>query len=226
VTPRARVLVLVLLIGVVAVSSALAGSHSNGVKLTSSLDGKAVLPLRSHWIAYPQTHAQIAEVDFFIDGYHAWTSTSSPWTYGDEGNWLVTSFIKPGMHTFTVRATLSASETAVDKFQARVVAPPRPPAKLAGAWTRAGRTLLIGTTGWAIGPNQRFDARYVTNGEVSIGPEIVNRPEQVPTCGTDPPQNWTVVLSAGGKGMQLSPIGKDPCSARLTALQGTWKRSR
>jgi len=220
--------ILVFLAFVVAVSSALARSEANtGFTVTSSLDGKTVLPVRSHWIAYPKidpSQGQVAEVDYLIDGFHAWTAHSSPWYYGDNGNWLVTTILKPGLHTFTVRAVVSPDTVAVDKFKARVVAPPKPPARLAGSWSRAGRTLFIAKTGWTIGPNQIFDARYLANGNAVLGPEIVDRPEQPPTCGANPPQSWKLVLSTRGKRMQLRPIGSDPCRARLAVLQGTWKR--
>jgi hypothetical protein len=226
-TLRSRVLSLALLTGVVAVSSALAGRNDTSFTVTSSLDGKSVLPQRSHWIAYPKidpSQGQVAEVDYLIDGFHAWTAHSSPWYYGDSGNWLVTTFLKPGLHTFTVRAVVLPDKVAVDKFRARVIAPPKLPAKLAGRWVRAGRTLLIAKTGWGIGPNQWFDARYLPNGNVVLGPELVDRPEQSPVCGTDPPLNWKVALPAGGKRMQLGPIGSDPCSPRVAALRGTWTR--
>jgi hypothetical protein len=219
--------ILVFLAFVVAASSALARSEASTFTVTSSLDGRTVLPRRSHWIAYPQldpSQGHVAEVDYLIDGFHAWTAHSSPWYYGDNGNWLVTTILKPGLHTFTVRAVVSPEKLAVDKFQARVIAPPRPRARLAGSWSRAGRTLFIAKTGWTVGPNQIFDARYLANGNVVLGPEIIDRPEQPPTCGANPPQSWKVVLSASGKRMQLRPVGSDPCRARLAVMQGTWKR--
>ena len=135
-TVQVPLLVVALLAAVVAVSSALAGRNDSGFTVTSSLDGKSVLPLRSHWIAYPQidpSQGQVADVDYLIDGFHAWTAHSSPWYFGDNGNWLVTSILKPGMHTFTVRAVVAQDKVAVDKFRARVIAPPRPPARLAGS---------------------------------------------------------------------------------------------
>jgi hypothetical protein len=225
---RPRLLSLALLTALIAVSAALAGRSDTSLTVTSSLDGKAVLPLRSHWIAYPKidpSQGQIAEVDYLIDGFHAWTAHSSPWYYGDKGNWLVTSILKPGLHTFTVRAVVSADKVAIDKFQARVIAPPRPPAKLAGSWTRASRTLLILKTGWGVGSNQFFDVHYLANGNALIGPEIVDRPEQPPTCGADPPHAWKVALAAGGRRMQLRPIGSDQCSDRVAALKGAWTRT-
>ena len=224
---RRRIAMIGFLAAIVGVSSALAGVSDTSFTVTSSLDGKSVLPVRSHWIAYPQidsSQGPVAEVDYLIDGFHAWTAHSSPWYFGDSGNWLVTTILKPGLHTFTVRAVVSPDTVAVDKFQARVVAPPKPPARLAGSWRRAGRTLFIAKTGWTIGPNQIFDARYLANGNAVLGPEIIDRPEQPPTCGANPPQSWKLVLSTRGKRMQLRPIGSDPCRARLAVLQGTWKR--
>ena len=42
-----------------------------------------------------------------------------------DGNWLVTSFLKPGAHTFTVRVITSGGNTATDTVQASVTVPPR-----------------------------------------------------------------------------------------------------
>ena len=227
--PRKRPLALVLLAGLVAVSSALAGRSDTSFTVTSSLDGKTVLPLRSHWIAYPKldpSQGQVAEVDYLIDGYHAWTEHSAPYYYGGDGNWLVTSILKPGLHTFTVRAVTADNQVAIDKFQARVTAPPQPPAKLAGRWTRGGgRTLWISKTGWTIGPNSIVDAQYQPNGNVVLGVLIIDRPEQQPACGANPPQNYNVTLSAAGKRMQLAPSGSDPCSIRAATFKGTWTRA-
>jgi len=217
--------ILVLLAFVAAVGSALARSDASTFAVNSSLDGKAVLPVRSHWIAYPKldpAQGQVAEVDYLIDGFHSWTARSAPWYFGDNGNWLVTTILRPGVHTFTVRAVAPPDKVAVDTFQARVVAPPRPPAALAGSWSRAGRTLFIAKTGWTIGPNQIFDASYLGNGNVELGPEVIDRPEQPPTCGTSPPQSWKATLSASRKRMELRPIGSESCRTRLAVLRGTW----
>jgi hypothetical protein len=227
-TARSRVLSLALLIAVVAVSSALAGRNDSSFTVTSSLDGKTVLPVRSHWIAYPKidpSQGQVAEVDYLIDGYHSWTAHSSPWYFGDKGNWLVTTILKPGLHTFTVRALTADNQVAIDKFQARVIAPRRPPAKLAGSWSRAGHTLWIAKNGWVIGPNQAVDVQYLPNGNVVLGTLIIDRPEQTPACGPNPRQSYKVTLSAGGKRMQLAPIGRDSCRIRAATFKGAWTRA-
>jgi hypothetical protein len=236
-TLRKRLLALVLLAGVVAVSSALASRGDTGFTVTSSLDGKTVLPVRSQWIATPQNAQNVSEVDYFIDGFHAWTEHKAPYYYGSDNNWLVTSFLKPGLHTFMVRATTTDNQVANDSVKAQVVAPPPPPARFTGTWTLKKathaqrpplKTFTITAKGWTIGPNFRLDAQYLPSGNVVLGTLIIDRPEQVDNvCGDQPPlHKWHVAFSADGKRMQLDPIGSDPCHSRRAALQGTWTRGR
>src|SRR5262249_15397274 len=167
---RLHVLALATVASVIAVSSALAGRSDTILTVTSSLDGKTVLPLRSHWIAFAKDAQSIDHVDFFIDGYHAWTehavgTEQAGLYFGGRGNWLIPTFLKPGVHKFVVRAYDVANQMAVDTVQARVVAPPAPPAKLAGSWQRTtpSGTLLIAKNGWTIHPNAFVDARYLAN---------------------------------------------------------------
>jgi hypothetical protein len=118
---------------------ATAGSaaSSPGFKVTSTLDGHTTLPHRLHWQAFPsEPAADITEVDYLIDGKLAWVEHITPYFYGDDGNYLVTSFLAPGTHTFTVRAIDARGHTATDTVTAAVTAAPAPPAGLAGAWTR------------------------------------------------------------------------------------------
>jgi hypothetical protein len=224
-TPRKRLLVLVLLAGVVAVSSALAGRSDAGFTVTSSLDGKTVLPIRSHWIATPNDTQSIDHVDYFIDGYHAWTQHQAPWYYGDNGNWLITTFLKPGMHKFVVRAYDVANQLATDTVQAQVLPARKPPAKLAGSWKSGSQMLLIAKNGWTIHPNAIVDAQYLTNGTIVLGPQIIDRPEQTPYCGSNPPQTWKATIAAGDKRMTLAPIGKDACGIRVTVFKHAWIRA-
>src|SRR5262245_58715991 len=97
-----RWLAVLVFLAFVVVSSALARSDaSSKFTVTSSLDGKKVLPLRIRWIANPHTALpNIAEVVFLIDGQAAWTAHQPPYCYGAiEGvcNRLVTSFLTPGV---------------------------------------------------------------------------------------------------------------------------------
>jgi hypothetical protein len=227
-TRRARLLALALLAGIVAASSALAGRSDTGFTVTSSLDGKTVLPIRSHWIAAPNDTQSIDHVDFFIDGYHAWTQHQAPWYYGGQGNLLVTTFLKPGMHKFVVRAYDADNQLAVDTVQAQVLRVPRPPARFAGSWKSGNKKILIARNGWTIiGPNAIVDAHYLTNGNVVIGPQIIDRPEQQDApCGTYPPHAWKATIAAADRSLTLVPVGTDPCSLRVSVFAGTWRRVR
>jgi hypothetical protein len=225
---RARVLAIALLAGVVAVSSALADSRTaRTFTVTSTLDGKSALPLRSPWIAHPQAGQTIAEVDFFIDGFHAWTARTSPWDYGGLGNNLVTTFLKPGTHKFVVRAVAPSGDVATDTVVASVLRAPPPPRKVAGTWTRQHVTLTISKVGWATGPNNDVDVQYLAGGRVLVGAEVMDRPEQTGTfCDlVDPPHRWTVAVAANGRSLTLTPVGTDPCATRVSVLRGTWTRA-
>jgi hypothetical protein len=80
-----------------------AAAHATKPAISSSLDGKRVLPHRIHWLAFPTgPAADVREVDFLIDGHVVWIEHHPPYTYGLDGNWLVTSWLRPGRHRFTV----------------------------------------------------------------------------------------------------------------------------
>ena len=105
--------------------------------VTSTLDGHTALPSRIHWQAFASVPAaHISKVDFLIDGWLSWEETTSPYVYGRDGNWLVTSFLRPGEHTFTVRVITTDGHMATETMKASVTAPAAPPAALARTWTR------------------------------------------------------------------------------------------
>jgi hypothetical protein len=110
-------------------------------KVTSTLDGKTVLPRRLHWIARTTLpSSQIAEVDYLIDGKVRWIEHGAPYFYGANGeghqNYLVTSWLTPRRHKFTVRAIAKNRSSATDTVVARVQPPPVVPSALAGTWQR------------------------------------------------------------------------------------------
>jgi hypothetical protein len=112
-----------------------AGPSKDGLRVTSTLDGKTVLPHRIHWLAFPHlAGAQAAKVDFVIDGKVRWTERQAPYTYSDDGGFLVTSFLSPGRHRFTVRMRTSDGHVLSDTVRARVLPAPAPPALLEGMW--------------------------------------------------------------------------------------------
>lgn len=111
-----------------------------GIKIRSSLDGKTVLPFRIRWIATP-SGGVVSVVDFLVDGKLIWTERTAPYAFGGDENgtslgFLITTWLKPGSHRFTARATTADGKTVSDTVTATVAQPPTPPAALAGFWMR------------------------------------------------------------------------------------------
>jgi hypothetical protein len=104
--------------------------------VTSTLDGKKVLPHRIVWTARASEPAQVKQVDFLVDGRVAWTELKVPYTYADDDGYLVTTWLKPGRHRFDVRVTAKNGQVATDSIVARVPAPAPVPVSLAGTWQR------------------------------------------------------------------------------------------
>jgi hypothetical protein len=139
---RLRILSLALLTFATVVSSAAAGGGSQPFTVTSTLDGKRVLPLRMHWLAYPSMPAsKVSRVEFLIDGKVRWIERYAPYNYASDDNgqnlgYLITTWLAPGKHRFAVRATDKRGRQATDTVVARVLPAPEPPAALKGMWTR------------------------------------------------------------------------------------------
>ena len=185
-----------------AITSAPAKSRAQPFKVTSTLDGKKVLPHRIHWFAFPSIPAaQVAEVDFLIDGKFSWIEHHAPYSYGYNANYLVTSWLSPGPHHFTVRAKATDGRRAADSTVARVLPTPAPPAQLTNKrWKRtltAAEThgqphgtwvLSITKVGWKIkvppvGANL-IDVGYLSRGLLELRggiwttPAPANNPEE------------------------------------------------
>jgi hypothetical protein len=130
------------LLALVAATSSAAVAGGTSFRVTSSLDGRNVLPLRTRWLAYPKLpSAQIKEVDFVIDGKLRWVEHDAPYNYGSDDfhghlGYLITTWLNPGRHTFTARVTTKSGRKATDTVTARVLPAPDPPADVAGTWTR------------------------------------------------------------------------------------------
>jgi hypothetical protein len=166
---RAHVAVVAVLTGATFVSSAGAGGGATAQqarKITTTLDGKRTLPHRIRWVARPgMAPSRVSKVEFLIDGKLRWVEQKAPYAYGDDSDWLVTSWLAPGIHRFTVRVTAVHGARASHTTTARVVASPAPPAELAGTvWrhvlAKQGElgsppgtwTLRIDRVGWRIDP--------------------------------------------------------------------------
>ncbi len=126
-----------------------AASARSGAPFTirSSLDGKTVLPQRIRWIAYPSGPVSFPGVEFLIDGKVVYANRLAPFAFGSDGKdessgavntgYLVTGWLAPGKHRFTVRATGQGAyrgSSAERTVMARVRPAPAPPAGLAGTW--------------------------------------------------------------------------------------------
>jgi hypothetical protein len=240
--------------GAAAPSTAASSASAPALRVTSTLDGHAALPLRIHWQAFPSAPAaEVSEVDFLIDGRLGWVEHNTPYFYGDDGNWLVTSFLTPGEHTFTVRVITMDGHTATDMVRASVTAPPAPPSALGGVtWVHQvtpadvlkatsdqppppGRwQLRIGPMGWQLrdptGGGGLFDVGYGPGGSLQMRPTVEYPPYPNGNNGgfcqdTDPLWAWTYSVGDGGQTLTLRPVGHDPCGDRIAILAGTWTRA-
>jgi hypothetical protein len=138
-------LITALLLGLVLVSSvgaAVTRESTQPFRITSSIDGKKVLRIKSRWLAYPKVpSAKVAEVDFLIDGKLRCVEHYAPYNFGSDDlhghfGWLFTTWLTPDKHRFTARATLINGKKASDTVVARVLPAPEPPSALAGRWQR------------------------------------------------------------------------------------------
>ena len=231
----------VVLAGLVAVSSVFAGVSTISFAVRSSLDGKSVLPHRIHWIAHPQiSSSKVAAVDYLIDGKKLWVEHHAPYYYGDDGNYLVTSFLKPGMHTFTVRVLTKTGTQATDTVRARVLPAPAPPAQLAGAWTgfrSAGGApkgtwrLEITSEGWEIvdpkNGGNRLDVAYLSSGllEVRTGMATGHPHRDLNGwCNDAPGRPARYDWSVDGIALHLTFVGGHACAGFTAFITGAWNR--
>ena len=117
-----------------------AGAHHAAWRVTSTLDAKKVLPHRIAWIAstpgLPRSGLKSGGIGFLIDGKIVGFTDEAPYTFPEHGGYLVTSWLKPGAHTFTIRAHARDGTIIEHTVSARTVAPPPVPAALAGTWQR------------------------------------------------------------------------------------------
>jgi hypothetical protein len=236
------------------VSSTSTLGQSTELIVTSTLDGLATLPHRIAWVANPNVpENQISEVDFLIDDQVAFVEKHAPYTYGRDGNYLVTSFLTPGQHNFKVRVITVASQSVESMVNAAVEAAPNPPNELANtSWTReitsedvkkatslepppSGQWgLAINSVGWIIddplGGGLDIDLAYQVEGQVELRPTIEEPTFPNGRTGAfchepDPSFLWTYKVSNDGKTLTLHPVGQDPCGDRAAILEGAWTRA-
>jgi len=219
--------------------------------VTSTLDGHTALPHRIHWQAFPSGPSlAVSEVDYLIDGKQVWVEHIAPYFYGDDGNYLVTSFLTPGKHVFTVRAIDVGGHVATDTVTATVPQAPSPPAALAGPWKAlqsAGggvgyASLVISSVGWYEGqfPVTRSngnleDVAYPSPGLVEIRTGMATGHDMVAGAPSDNDLNgwcnnapgaparyrWTVT----GTHLRFTFAGGHPCPGFTGFLTASWTRA-
>jgi hypothetical protein len=223
-------------------SEASASTSASGSEfgVITTLHGLTALPRRMHWEATPHESAgDVQEVDFLIDDQLAWVEHNAPYFYADDGNWLVTSCLEPGAHTFVTKAITPGGRTAVETVTATVDAAPQAPAAIAGRWSKTVQGsdpgvwhVTINTIGWLFddphGGGQNQDAEYPTPSKVEIHAAIVEPPlggydRGGVFCGDpiDPDGVFSYSLSKDGSRLTLT-ADAPVCYQGL--IEGTWKR--
>ncbi|PYE49478.1 hypothetical protein [Deinococcus yavapaiensis] len=110
---------------------------TTGIKVMSSLEGQTTLPLRTKWTVTTNIDPeQVASVTYAIDGVTRWSEKKSPYSYGFDAGYLITTFLSPGPHKFTATVTANDGRTASNTVTATVSKAPAPPPALAGRWRR------------------------------------------------------------------------------------------
>jgi hypothetical protein len=186
-----------------------------------------------------------------------------PYAFADDGRdeasgtrktgYLVTSWLAPGTHRFTVRgkAIIAGRRTSVEKtVTARVAAPPSPPAQLAGTWrrhldvavppdpNRLYRTVTAQPGTYRIvidrryvrlsgpAPRKHLKIDYVADPrKITIrGPVWTGDPDEGAFCDPWGP-DATYSWSVSDGTLTLEPAGKpDACKQRAGILAGEWTR--
>jgi len=231
---------------VIAVSSAAARAEAEDAEalaITSTLDGKNLLPHRIRWIGRTNLPAaEVSKVEFLIDGTVRWIERNPPYTYGDDTNWLVTSWLSPRRHRFAVRVKTKDGRIALRTTFARVVPAPAPPAELSGSWKHsfgAGTWVLtVDRAGWKIldpyGDTNFIDVAYFSGGRLQarggIFTKLNSRVGGNGWClGLNAPVDYRWAVSA--ETLTLTHFGVDRCTdgseadKQHHAWNGAWTRA-
>ncbi len=227
------------------VASAAAPSDA-GFTVSSTLAGHTVLPHRIHWLGSTSLpRAQVREVQFLIDGRVRWIEHNPPYSYGYDANYLVTSWLSPGMHRFAVQVVANDGRRATSTTTtARVLPAQPPPAALAGSWKRtlpkaeAGQEaagtwrLVVDKVGWRfVDPGRTgslVDVGYLSPGLIEARGGIAttnHSPQENNNWCTEPFQpvryRWTVESNM----LTLALAGPKRCDGQSTVWAGEWTRA-
>ena len=243
--PNSLLLALVVVVAAaassVAAATAATSSGTNTFTVRSTLAGRSVLPHRIRWLGSPNLPPnEVTEVAFLIDGRVRWTEHNAPYTYGYDGNYLVTTWLTPGQHRFEVRAKATHGRLATTTTVARVQPAPPPPAPLTGRWVRTVPTgpdrgtwrLEVDKVGWRFhnsrGAGAFVDVAYLGAGllEARGGIATKDRDDQENNNWCTEPfepvrYRWT---AAHGK-LVLTLAGRRACDGQSLVWAGEWSRS-
>jgi hypothetical protein len=220
-------------------------SSPQPIGVTSSLDGHSTLPHRIHWVAKPSPGTDISEVDFLIDGKQLWVEHNAPYFYGDDGNYLVTSFLKPGEHGFTARVVTFDGATATDTVTAGVSPSPAPPAAVAGTWKRFVKQgsdpasppsgywrLIVGKVGWEIvdtaGGGNLLDVAYLTPRLLEVRTGMASGHEGFDLngwCNDEPGTPVRFRWSVSGAHLLFTFAGGHACPGFSEFVAASWTRA-
>ncbi len=235
-----------------AVTAQTSSRSSAPPSVTSTLDGHSALPHRIHWQAFPSVPAaDITEVDYLIDGRVLWVEHNTPYFYGSDsgnyGNYLVTSFLTPGPHQFTVKLVTVDGKTASNTVTATVPAAPAPPTALAGTWwsfqeqgplgSNAPPTgywrLIISKVGWQIydtaGTGDLLDVAYLSADLLEVRTGMATGHPNYDLngwCDNDPGQPVRYRWSVTPAGLSLHFAGGNACPGFNGFMTSAWTRAR
>ena len=205
-----------------------------------------MLPHRIHWLGKTSLPSSaIREVEFLIDGRRSWLEHHAPYTYGYDGNYLVTTWLTQGLHTFTVVAVATNGRRATTSSKARTLPPAATPKGLPGSWHRriaAGEagtaggagiwTLTISAVGWRLLDPSRQRGALIDVGYLS--PDILEARGGIATRDHDPRENnpwcdepfqpvryhWHVAASR----LTLTLAGPRRCDGQSRVWAGVWRK--
>ena len=218
-----------------AIGSAFAASGTLTFTVSSTLSDKRALPHRIQWLAKASLPpSKVREVDFLIDGRRAWVEHHAPYSYGYDGNYLVTSWMKPGRHTFTVEALAIDGRRATTSSRAQTSAPRPPPAALSGSWhqTSGTWTLTVNAVGWRLldtghGQGALVDVAYLSPGLLEARGGIATRNqdplENNPWCD-EPFQPVRYRWQVAAERLRLTLAGPRRCDGQSRVWGGVWTR--
>jgi hypothetical protein len=222
--------------------------------ITSTLEGHASLPHRIYWQATPSVPgADVSEVDFLIDGQVYWVEHNAPYFYGGNDNYLVTSFLTPGPHTFTVKVVTTTDRKASQTVTATVPVAPEPPTALAGTWWNFQQQtpgspptgywrLVVTQAGWRIydtaGTGDMLDVVYPSAGQLvfqtgmATGHPLYGTASQSVGldlngwCNNDPGTPVRYRWSVSARGLTLRYEGGQACPGFNGFMTSAWTRTR